>query len=92
METVLSVSEARERLTQLPEEFTRHPDLTIQVTRHGTPVMAVLPWDVYESIVETLEVMGDPELLAALRQSAAELARGEGIAWEAVRDELGRDA
>ncbi|MDQ6601162.1 MAG: type II toxin-antitoxin system Phd/YefM family antitoxin [Chloroflexota bacterium] len=85
----LSMAEAREQFTRLPEQFEKEPELTVQVTRHGRPVMAVLSWELYESITETLEILGDPELMAALRQSAQEIARGETIPWETVKAELG---
>jgi antitoxin YefM len=85
----LSMAEAREQFTRLPEQFEKEPELTVQVTRYGRPVMAVLSWELYESITETLEILGDPELTAALRQSAQELARGETLDWEMVKVELG---
>jgi PHD/YefM family antitoxin component YafN of YafNO toxin-antitoxin module len=46
------------QITRLPEHFDEIPE-TITVTRHGKPVMAILPWDLYESLMETLEVMSD---------------------------------
>lgn len=89
MVATLSMAEAREQFTWLPEQFEKEPELTVQVTRHGRPVMAVLSWELYESITETLEILGDLELMAALRQSAQEIARGETIPWETVKAELG---
>lgn len=89
MVSTLSMREAREQFTRLPEQFDEAPDLTVQVTRHGRPVMAVLPWGVYEAISETLAIMGDPDLMAALRESASEIARGESHDWDAVKAELG---
>ena len=77
----LTISETREQLTSLPEELDRHPG-TVAVTRRGKPVLAVLPWDVYESIVETLEIMGDDELMIDLRQAIQEVSAGEAIDWE----------
>lgn len=85
----LSMAEAREQFTRLPEQFEKEPELTVQVTRHGRPVMAVLSWELYESITETLEILGDPELMAALRKSAQEIVRGETTDWETVKAELG---
>jgi len=92
MVTTLSIAEAREQFTRLPERFDEEPDLTVQVTRHGKPVMVVLPWDVYESIIETMEVMADPNLMAALRQSAHDIAQGKTSDLEAVKARLGFSA
>jgi prevent-host-death family protein len=89
MVATLSIAEAREQFTRLPERFDEEPDLTIQVTRHGKPVMVVLPWELYESITETLEVMADTELMAALRRSAREVAEGRTTDFETVKARLG---
>jgi antitoxin YefM len=72
----------------LPEQFEREPG-AVTVTRHGKPVMAILPWELYESIMETLEIMGDAELMAAFRQGVREMAEGKGRPWEDVKKELG---
>ncbi len=92
MVTTLSIAEAREQFTLLPERFNEEPDLTVQITRHGKPVMVVLPWDVYESIIETMEIMADPDLMAALRQSANDIAHGKSRDLEAVKARLGFSA
>ena len=82
--------EARRKLTSLPEEFDHDPEKqTVAVTRRGKPVLAVMPWELYESIIETLEIMGDPELMAALRQSIREMEEGQLIPIEQVEKELG---
>ena len=87
-ENTYSISEIREQITRLPEQFEKEPE-AVTVTRHGKPVMAILPWELYESIMETLEIMGDAELMAAFRQGVKELAEGKGRPWEDVKKELG---
>ena len=83
----LTISEAREQLTSLPEQLDRHSG-AVAVTRRGKPVLALLSWDVYESIVETLEIMGDEALMAELRQAMQEVSAGEAIDWERALKEL----
>ncbi len=62
----------------------------IKITRHGKPVLAVLSWDLYESVVETMEIMSDPEMMAAFRQGVKEMGRRQGhSSWEQVKKELG---
>jgi PHD/YefM family antitoxin component YafN of YafNO toxin-antitoxin module len=83
------MTEARDRLTRLPEEFAGDPETdAIAITRRGRPVLAVLPWDLYESIRETLEIMGDPELMSALRESIEQVASEKTVPWEDVKDLL----
>jgi PHD/YefM family antitoxin component YafN of YafNO toxin-antitoxin module len=61
---------------------------TVTVTRRGKPVLAILPWEEYEALVETLEIMADENLMAALRQSLKEAQRGKLIPWEGVKRKL----
>ena len=87
MRREIPITTARHELTSLPERLSADPG-AVAVTRRGKPVLAILPWDLYESLQETLEVMADEDLMAALRQSLRELANGETIAWEAVKADL----
>ena len=54
----LPISQAREQLTQLPEWFDAGND-PVAITKHGKPVMAILPWELYESLLETIDVLQD---------------------------------
>jgi hypothetical protein len=51
--------------------------------------MALMPWELYATIEETLEVLADPELMDALRQSIREMAEGKLIPWEEAKVEMG---
>jgi hypothetical protein len=48
-----------------------------------------MPWELYQSIAETLEIMGDEDLMAALRKSIKEAEEGKIIPWARVKKELG---
>ncbi len=83
----ISITEAREVLTRLPQRLAEG-NQAIALTRRGKPVMALMSWDLYQSIIETLEIMGDPDLMSALRQSIKEADEGKVIPWETVKAEL----
>jgi len=85
----ISITAARERLTGLVEQLNKERPATVQVTRRGEPVLAIMPWALYESIAETLEILGDEELMAALRQSIREIQDGDTYTPEEIRAELG---
>src|SRR6266404_8768075 len=86
----IPIAKARDELACLPEPLTEKA-ATVAVTRRGKPVLAVMPWELYESIVETLEIMGDEELMASLRLAIREVAEGKTIPWEQVKKELNLD-
>ena len=97
-ESTYSISEIREIITQLPEQFDE--DLKeVTVTRHGKPVMEIVPTgtsrenrelrEAVEALLETLEIMQDEELMALFRQGVQEIAEGKGRKWDDVKKEHG---
>lgn len=87
-EKILSISETCEYITHLPEQFERETEV-IAVTRDGKPILAVLPWELYESLMETLEVMSDEELMAAFREGVKDMEEGRTESLDDVLKELG---
>ena len=55
----IPIVKARAMLTKLPEQLAAE-DRAVAVTRNGKPVLAVMHWDLFESIVETMDIMGRP--------------------------------
>ena len=80
----LPITEARDELTLLPDRLSETHE-TITVTRRGKPVLAILSWDEYEALVETLEIMSDEELVQSLRQGMKDIAQGNTIPWERAK-------
>jgi len=90
MSQTLSIMEARKQLTSLPESLLHDGRIDVlEITRRGKPVLAVMPWELYEAVSETLEVMGDKELMAQLRQSIQEMDSEKLVSWQAAKQELG---
>lgn len=90
MTKAMPMIEARNKLTSLPEDFANEPELgAVAVTRKGKPVLAVMPWELYETIIETLEIMSDDEMTMAIRKSEKEIRAGKTVAWDKVKKELG---
>ena len=82
----LSVSEARENFLELARDRLHE---VVTVTRSKKPVLALLDWDFYDSLVETLEVLADEDLSDALRKSIKEEGKGRSYTTEEVREKLG---
>ena len=90
MTETLSMMEARAKLTGLPEEFDRNPETgAVTVTRRGKPVLAVMPWELYDSITETLEILSDKGLMKALRKGLQEARKGKTYSIAEVGKKLG---
>lgn len=90
MTRILPIMEARKQLTSLPELLVHNGQVdVVEITRRGKPVLAVIPWELYESISETLEVLGDKELMLLLRQSIQEMESEMTIPWQDAKRDLG---
>ena len=83
----IPIVQARAMLTQLPERLSAE-NRAVALTRHGKPVLAVMPWELFESIMETMEIMGDADMMAALRESIEDVREGNLIPLEQVKAEL----
>ncbi len=80
--------DARRGLTKLPEKLEARP-ATVAVTRRGKPVLAIMTWEDYESIMETLGVLSDDEAVEQLRRSIREVKEGKAIPWKEAKVHLG---
>lgn len=83
----LTTVDARRRLTKLPEELGDNP-ATVAVTRRGRPVLAIMTWEDYQAILETLEILGDDEAVGQLRRSIKEVKEGKAIPWQEAKERL----
>jgi len=84
MATELSVTEARERFSEVVETAEREP---VFLTKHGQRQAVVLSADQYERMVEHVE---DAEDLNAADAARAEIEGGQPtIPWDDVKRDLG---
>ncbi len=52
----IPLTKVGDRIRTLPEELLQEPALgVVKVTRDGRPVLAILPWELYAVMLETLE-------------------------------------
>jgi len=65
---IVPFSDARAHLTELLDEIEEIRE-HIVITRNGRPAAVVMSEAEYESLIETLEVLGDPEVMAALKEA-----------------------
>ncbi len=83
----IPLSEAKTQLARLlteTEELGEH----VMITRSGRPAGVLLPVDEYEGLIETLDILSDPELSRAVRQGLEEAAAGDLVDHEVLWNEL----
>src|SRR2546428_14118026 len=88
MAKILPFTEARTHLTELLDEIERVHEHVV-ITRNGRPSAVVMSQAEYESLIETLEILGDAQLMADLAASDEDLAAGRGVPWGKVQPEAG---
>lgn len=76
----MSISETRRKITSLEDELSY--DDTIAITNHGKEIFALLRWDTYESIAETLEIISDEEAFTELKKGIAQIANNQLVDFD----------
>jgi len=84
----MTISEARLNLSDLSKKLSKRSTRAVAITKKGKPILAVMNWESFESLVETLEILSDPEQLKAFHKGVEELNAGKGIPWEEAKKEL----
>jgi len=82
----MPISEARKKITSLDKEISY--DDTISITNHGMEVYALLRWDTYESIAETLDILSDEALYDDLKKGIQQFERGELVDFDTLKQSL----
>ena len=83
----LNMVDARRELTRLPERLSTTP-ATVTVTRRGKPVLAIMSWEDYEAILETLDILSDGDAVEQLRKSIRDVKQHETLSWDAAKTQL----
>ncbi len=72
------LADVKNRLSEVVERLEREHGRVV-ITKHGRPAAVLLSLEDLESLEETLEILSDPELMAAIREADADIAAGRTI-------------
>jgi antitoxin YefM len=87
MVKTLPLSEVKTRLPELVAGVDEREEEVV-VTKNGRPAAILINVHEYERLKETLDVLGDPDLMKQIRQSEAFYASGKkGLSYDEVFDE-----
>ena len=70
----ITITEARNKFMKLPDRAAKHEVLA--VTRKNKEVMAVMSWELYEGLLETLEILSDSVLMKQLKKGIEDVKAG----------------
>ncbi|NQX36411.1 type II toxin-antitoxin system Phd/YefM family antitoxin [Herbiconiux sp. VKM Ac-2851] len=86
---VIPVAEARANFSKIVESASTTHE-RFDVTRNGARAAVILGADDYDSLIETVEILGDSETVEAIRIGLGDLADGETRSADDVREAMRR--
>ena len=87
--TEIALMKAREKLTGLSRELQKNPKTVVRITNRGKPAMTLMSAELYDTLVETLDVLSDRATLDALRRSLRDIQSGKVHSLDEVAARLG---
>lgn len=85
--TTLSTADARASFSKLIDSAVRTHE-RFDVTRNGARAAVILSADDYDALVETIEVLSDPDAVRAVQDSLREFEAGDSVSAETMRHRL----
>lgn len=85
MAQLLPITKAKQKLLELAR---RNQELgeSFIILKDGEPISALLPFDEYEALLETLDILEtEPDIVKKLRRAAKEVAAGKYVTWKRQR-------
>jgi antitoxin YefM len=77
----------RARLSELVDEAVRTHE-RVEITRNGRRAAVLLSADDFDSLMETLDILSDPQLTQEIAEADEQIARGEVYTLEEVEAEM----
>ncbi|MDA8069091.1 MAG: type II toxin-antitoxin system Phd/YefM family antitoxin [Actinomycetota bacterium] len=87
MAKTVPVRQFRTNLSELLSDVADRRDHVL-VTRNGKPAAALVPFDEYEALEETAEILSDSVTLTQIQTGLEELAQDHSLTLEDLRREL----
>lgn len=83
MPKTIPLSEAKAKFSEIVKDVSETEEL-ITVSKGGVPKIVMMSVDEYESLMETLDILSDPETMKKLRQAERELRAGKFLSHNEV--------
>ena len=82
---ILPISQVRAQLPSLVNDVAIQRTL---VSVKGKVKAALIDAEELERLEATLEILSDPQAMAAIKQGEKEIAKGEVVDWELIKEDL----
>ena len=85
--TTLSTADARAGFSKLVESASTTHE-RFEVTRNGARAAVILGADDYDALVETIEVLSDPDAVGEVRRALADFESGGSVTADEMRERM----
>ncbi|MBU2564011.1 type II toxin-antitoxin system Phd/YefM family antitoxin [Patescibacteria group bacterium] len=85
---IISITEGRKNLFKIAE-YVQKPATYYEFTVDGKPKVVLMSSQEFDSIVETMEILSDPQTMKNIKKAEEEHKKGEYISWDDLKKELG---
>jgi len=83
---IFPITKAKRNLLDIVKRM-EEEDETIAITKNGEPVGVMMCMSRYEALLETIEILGDKEILLSLEESKKDFASGRFFDHDEVWEE-----
>jgi len=83
----LTITKARRDLFKIAEQVQK-PNNFYTLSVEGEPKVVMMSFNEFDSIMETIEILSDPKIMADIKKAEEEYEKGEFISWEEMKKEL----
>ena len=87
MTQTMTVTDAKARLSELVAMVERTQE-HIDITRNGEPAAVLVSHAELEALRETIAILSDPTVVADIRQAEADIAAGNTVSAEELRESM----
>lgn len=85
MAQIISITEAKQKLLELSRRNVQLGESFV-VVKGSVPVSAIIPFDEYESMLETLDILEtEPDILNKLKKARREIKAGNYVEWKKTK-------
>lgn len=85
----MTLTDARAHLPELVDEVNDRQKEGVRIMRRGKPVARIISEELYESLIETLEILADEEFMEGFRRAVKDIERGRTISVAESKRRLG---
>jgi prevent-host-death family protein len=85
----MSLTDARAHLPELVDQVNGREKNGVQIVRRGMPVARIVSEELYNSLIETLEILADEEFMEGFRKAVKDVEKGRTISVAESKRRLG---